>query len=211
MDDIQEPNNSLKMSKQPTDNKTVAIWILAAVLVLALAMIGWLTVQWYSLNNQITNLKAQNQELQGRVLQLTEGSTPVPDPATEVTDDCDPTVTVDLKANIADAVSSGNYAALEGYMASSVNVILAASEGVGPQTPAEAVTSMDYLNSGADPWQFEPDAATIATWDAGFYTDYFDDNTYVGRAANGMVVVFDFDDCGKINEVFMVANEELLL
>lgn len=210
MEDLQ-PTGSLKMPGQKNNNQTIIIWILAVVLMLAFAMIGWLTVQWYSLNNQITNLKAQNQELQGRVLQLTESSTPVPDPATEVTDDCDPTVTADLKANIADAVNSGNYAALEGYMNSSVNVILAASEGVGPQTPTEAVASMDYLNSGADPWVFEPDAATIATWDAGFYTDYFDDNTYVGRASNGMVVVFDFDECGKINEVFMVANEELLM
>lgn len=205
MDDIQ-PTQTLKLPENK-NNQKAAIWTLVVLLVLALGAIGWLVWQWMTLSQQIADLKNQNQLLQSQIATLTE-TTP---PTDETSEACDPVVAADLKANIDAAVNSGNYAALEGYMTPSVNVILAASEGVGPQTPAETVASMAYLDGGATPWTFEPDAATIAIWEAGFYNDYFDDNTYVGRAANGMVVVFDFDECGKINEVFMVANEELLL
>src|SRR5512146_2944948 len=37
--------------------------------------------------------------------------------------------------NIKDSITSGNTAALGGYMAPTVNVIIAASEGLGPKTP----------------------------------------------------------------------------
>ncbi|HSE29162.1 MAG TPA: hypothetical protein VLA77_01080 [Candidatus Saccharimonadales bacterium] len=206
MDDIQ-PSQSQQMQGKKSSQKTL-IGVLIGLLVVALLAIGWLVWQWTSLNQQITNLKNQNSELQARILDLQQKQVTAT-PSTP-SDACDPTVTNDLQANIADAINSGNTAALEGYMADTVTVIIAASEGIGDRTPAQAVADLDYLNSATDPWEFEPDAATIAMWDAGFYTDYFDDNTYVGRSADGKVVVFDFD-CGKISEIFMVANEDLLL
>jgi Tfp pilus assembly protein PilV len=203
-----QPSTSFKLPKE--NNSKAGIWILIALLVVALGVIGWLVWQYMTLSQQNTNLRNENAGLQNQINELSAKSS-TPEESSSASALCDPTVTADLKANIADAISSGNTAALEGYMDSTVNVIVAASEGVGPRTPSEAIADLAYLEGGADPWDFNVDAGTIATWDAGFYTDYFDDNTYAGRAANGMVVVFDFNECGKINEVFMVANEELLL
>jgi len=209
MDEMGSP--ALKTSDQKSANNKTIIGSLAVLLVIAMLVIGWLGWQLMDSNKQISNLKSSNQQLQGRVLDLTQqlaiaNGTFVPDGAA-----CNPAVTTELQANILAALNSGNYAALEGSMTDSVNVIIAASEGIGPQTPAQAITSMAYFNGGATPWTVVSDSATIATYEAGFYIDYFDDNTYIARSANGMVAVFDFDECGQINEVFMVANEELLL
>lgn len=204
-----QTGSSLKIPKQ---SNNVGMWVLAGLLVVAVGVIAWLVWQWMSLDSQNKNLRADNLVLQAEINELKKKvvSGEASPGSTDETA-CSPEVTAEAKENIAAAVETGNTAALEGYMADTVRVIIAASEGVGDRTPTEAISDMDYLTGGADPWDFALDAATIASWDAGFYTDYFDDNTYAGRAANGMVVVFDFNDCGKINEVFMVANDELLL
>ena len=55
------------------------------------------------------------------------------------------------------------------------------------------------------------DAPSVDGYDAGFYTDYFDDDTLVGKAASGMVVAFEFNcDGSKISEIFVAADEDLL-
>ncbi|HEU5186976.1 MAG TPA: hypothetical protein VFT87_00570 [Candidatus Saccharimonadales bacterium] len=200
------PNSQMNLQKH---KKPVGIWILLTLLLVALGVIGWFVWMYLNWNTQRlaleTDKRALLEEVKALKNQLANDTTDSP-PA----DACDPTVTATLKENIGAAVESQNYAALVSSMASSVNVILAASDGVGPRTPEQAVEDMAYLNQGTSPWDFSLAAATIAAWDGGSYTDYFDENTYVGRAANGMVVVFDFDNCGKISEIFMVANEELL-
>ena len=116
----------------------------------------------------------------------------------------------DELANIKDAIGSGNTAAVESYMQTSVNVILAASEAYGPQTPAQAVKDLDYVDSGTDPWNFELPAATISDYQKGDYKQYFPNGALVGKSANGYVVSFQFDSCGKIYGIFMSANADLL-
>lgn len=113
-------------------------------------------------------------------------------------------------ANIADAIKSGNTAALEGYMASSVLVILAASEGIGAQTPAQAVSDLKYLDSATDPWNFSLDSATLTKYANGDYKTYFKANTLVGKSANNYVVAFNFNEAGKINGIFMAVSADLL-
>lgn len=193
-------------------HKRVGFFVLLAMLIAALGVIGWLAWVMLKLNTERTALQNDKQTLQTQVDLLKQQlalAAAVDDAPKDLP--CQSTVTDTLKQNIRAAVESRNYAALVPSMASTVTVILAASEGIGDRTPAQAATDMAYLNEGTLPWNFSLAPALIASWDAGFYTDYFDDNTYVGRAANGMVVVFDFNECGKISEVFMVANEELLL
>lgn len=197
--------------KTPKQDKKVGMWIMLGLFIVALGVIGWFIWMMLGWNTERATLQADKQALQEQIKSLKQQLSLAESSDTPETPACSPTISDTFKANIRAAVESRNYAALEPSMNATVRVILAASEGVGDRTPAQAVADMAYLNEGATPWNFSLAAATIAAWDAGFYTDYFDDNTYVGRAADGMVVVFDFDSCGKINEVFMAANEELLL
>lgn len=115
------------------------------------------------------------------------------------------------KENVEAAISSGNTAALESYMGSSVKVILAASEGIGDRTPAQAVGDLAYLNDATAPWDFDLPAATITDWQSGDYASYFPETLrIIGRSADGYVVVFKFNSSGKITDIFMAINDDLL-
>jgi hypothetical protein len=121
-----------------------------------------------------------------------------------------PTISQTLKDNLAAAVSSQNYAALNGYMASSVNVVIAASEHGGQETPQQAVADMQYLNSATGPWDFNLSGSTLSSWQAHFYKQYFTDPFYAGKAASDQVMSYQFDCNGKVNGVFMAASADLL-
>ena len=136
-----------------------------------------------------------------------------------VTDVTTPTVcsaiapTATVIESIKASITSGNTAALAGYMASSVNVILAATEGVGPSTPAAAVTNItNFITTTNTAWDynFALPAATLATYSAGEYKQYFPSIAVIGKATNGKVISFSFDCVGKISTVFMAASGELL-
>ncbi|MCB9822663.1 hypothetical protein H6800_00120 [Candidatus Nomurabacteria bacterium] len=120
-------------------------------------------------------------------------------------------VSATVKANVEAAISSKNTAALESYMADSVKVIIAASEGIGDRTPVQAVNDLDYLNSATDPWDFDLPAATIDDWQTGDYASYFPETLRViGRSSNSYVVVFKFNASEKITDIFMAVNDDLL-
>lgn len=124
-----------------------------------------------------------------------------------------PTTTLPSTAeleNIKAAISSGNTAALEGYMAPSVRVIIAASEGIGDRTPTQAIGDLAYLNAGTDPWNFALPASTLANYASGSYAQYFPSSALVGKSANKYVVSFTFNSSGKINGIFMAVNSDLL-
>jgi hypothetical protein len=112
--------------------------------------------------------------------------------------------------NIKAAIESGNTAAIEGYMQTSVNVILAASEAYGPQTPAQAIKDLDYLDKATKPWDFNLKAEIISDYQKGDYKQYFPNGALVGKSANNYVVSFQFDSCGKIYGIFMSADASLL-
>lgn len=112
--------------------------------------------------------------------------------------------------NIEAAVKSGNYAALQGYMASKVTVILAASEGLGERTPTQAIADVKYLDDGTDPWNFDLSAATMENYMDGDYKKYFPEGALVGKSANNYVVSFTFDHEAKISGIFMTSNAALL-
>lgn len=113
--------------------------------------------------------------------------------------------------NIKASVTSGNTAALEGYMAPTVTVILAASEGIGPQTPKQAVSDVSNFITGAtSPWNFALTASVLSSYGKGFYAKYFPSIAVVGKSANSKVIAFSFDCNGKISTIFQAANENLL-
>lgn len=112
--------------------------------------------------------------------------------------------------SIKESITSDNTAALEGYMASTVKVIVAASEGIGDRTPVQAIDDLKYLDSATDPWNFSLNATTLSKYQTGDYKDYFKTNSVVGKSANNYVISFNFDSAGKINGIFMSISADLL-
>ena len=115
--------------------------------------------------------------------------------------------------NIEASITSGNTAALEGYMASSVNVIIAASEGLGMKTPTEAVSGIStFITNDPASWDYDFDlsASLVGSYSKGFYGQYFPDNAVAAKASNQKVISFSFDCDGKISTVFLAANADLL-
>jgi len=111
--------------------------------------------------------------------------------------------------NIQAAITSGNTAALEGYMAPSVTVIIAASEGMGNRTPLQAISDLAYIKNLKN-WDFNLPATTLKQYQAGAYKTYFKANSLIGRSSDGHVVAVNFNDQGKINGIFMAVNADLL-
>jgi len=121
-----------------------------------------------------------------------------------------PSVTV--LNNIKASITSGNTAALEGYMTASVNVILAASEAYGPQTAMQAVGNItSFITDDISAWDynFALSAATLANYRDGEYSQYFPASALIGKATNGRVISFSFDCNGKIDTVLMSTTDSV--
>jgi len=120
------------------------------------------------------------------------------------------TPSADEISNIQASINSKNTAALEGYMASKVTVIIAASECCGLRTPTQAISDLAYLDSATEPWDWALPAATLTKYRAGSYAQYFPATAVVGKSANKYVVSFSFDDNAKISTIFLAINDDLL-
>ena len=115
--------------------------------------------------------------------------------------------------NIKASITSGNTAVLEGYMASSVNDVLAASEGQPAKTPTQAVLAVtDFISSDTASWDynFALPASVLSSYGAGSYASYFPNSAVVGKASNKKVISFSFDCDSKISTVFLVTSGDLL-
>lgn len=184
--------------------------LIVVVILLLIGLIIWL---WMACNKKEQDLERKNKDLQSEVLDLKKQLKDQKKSGADEHDDDEanacPAVSDDLKQSIQDAVASKNYAALQASMTDPVTVVYAATEFGGPKTPAEAVTAMDYLNNGTAPWDFNLPAAIIAGYADGDYEQYFPEGAFVGRASDDMVVSFSFS-CGKINQIFISVQEEIL-
>ena len=118
---------------------------------------------------------------------------------------------LDVLDNIKASITSGNTAALEGYMATSVNVVFPANEGVsGMQIPTQAVTQItNFITQDISTWNYDfaLSAATLTGYQQGTFAQYFPSIALVGKAPNNQVISFSFDCDGKISTVFMAGDE----
>ena len=160
----------------------------------------------------------------GLVLAMT-GCVPTPAPPSPAPDGSTPTPTaveetpvveepVGLSAvdidNILAALDTDNTAAIEGYLADPVNVILAATECCGPITPTEAISTLAYVGDAATPWTATPET-TVNTYRAGFYVDYFPAGALVFSSADADPDVISFVVTGDhITQIF-ISNAATLL
>lgn len=116
-------------------------------------------------------------------------------------------------ANIEASITSGNTAALGGYMAASVNVVFAAADALAPETPDQAIANItNFITSNTSAWDynFSLPAATLNVYRNGSYKQYIPSTAIVGKATNGHVIAFSFDCNAKIATVFMAASDALL-
>jgi hypothetical protein len=113
--------------------------------------------------------------------------------------------------NIAASISSGNTAALEGYLSEPVNFIIAASECCGPVTRVEAINGLDYVSGATGPWTYPIGEPTLASYRAGFYVDYFPAGVFVMQSADAdpYVVAFAIDG-STVTGVFVAGGATLL-
>ena len=149
--------------------------------------------------------KTQQKKLQTEITTL---QTQLNAAKTQTTAEAQPTATTQVPSKalidtIKAVFASGNSAALEGYMASTVRVIFAASEGLGDRTPAQATADVtDFMTKATDPWNFALPAATLSDWASGDYKEYFPSNAVVGKS-DDLAISFTFNSAGKISGVFM--------
>ncbi len=137
---------------------------------------------------------------------ITQSAKETPSPTSGQTNDLD-----SVKENIRAAIDTKNYAALEGYMATNVSVILEATECCGSLSAADATKQLEYLNDATSPWNFDQTNATIKQIKTQEPTKYGPDTAYVGIAANEYTVSFKFDANNKINGITMAVTYKLIL
>lgn len=127
-----------------------------------------------------------------------------PDPTASVSPDAEPTETAapdpddttELRANIADAMNSGNTAALEGYLAPTVHITYAASENEGDVSDHGLI--IDNLTRATGPgvtWDFDLPASLIENYRnnpgaGGAYVDDFPEGAIVGKSSEDYVLSF---------------------
>lgn len=208
--------------QQPINSAPSRDWkriIKTTLVIIALLAVG-AAAGWYWRDKGAKDIQSAKQaeitSLQSKVAKLEKDAKDVADASKNTTTTTTTTSTSQSKTpsatvleSIKASITSGNTAALEGYMASSVKVIIAASEGVGDRTPVEAIGDLNYLMAGGT-WDFALPAATLSKYQSGDYKQYFPSTAYVGLSSKKYVVSFQFDSNAKINGIFMSINSDLL-
>ena len=160
----------------------------------------------------IGGLQTDKTNLQKQLTALQSAQAKAATPSTS-TATCTPTApNAATIENIQASITSGNTAALEGYMAASVQDVYAAADGIPAKTPADSVSDITSFTTGqlAGTWIFPVSAASLATYRAGSYGKYFPSIAVAGSSTRHRVISFSFDCTGKINTVFMAADDSVL-
>lgn len=130
-----------------------------------------------------------------------EDADPEPDPEPE------PGLSAADRQNVRDAITSGNTAAVEGYLSDPVRVIIMASECCWDISRADAVAQLSYVTGAPGPWNFSLPAATVDPWRTNpYYGSLFTGDDIVGRAADGTIVSFGIEG-GQITKILMGFEE----
>ena len=142
-----------------------------------------------------------------------EPASPSPDEEPSCTEAAPDANTIE---NLQAVVNTANTEPLLAWVAPTVNVVLAASEAYGPQTPDQAAIDLaDFLmtdhSTPPAEYDFALPEATLDAYRAGDYAEYFPPTALVGRGTDNRVVAFSFDCDGLIDTMLLVPDESLLL
>lgn len=216
---LEEKRHAKLSSEKRAFSKTILFIILTLILVASAAGASY----WW--RDKIATEFEKDQATEISSLQKTivdiekkliseKAETPGTGTSVETDDDdtaCEPVAPAySVLENIQASITSGNTQALEGYMAASVNVILAATEAYGPQTPTQAVTDITSFITGETDWDFTLPASVLSSYGKGGYGEYFTNIDVVGKSADGKVISFLFDCNADISTVFLSSGEDLL-
>lgn len=146
---------------------------------------------------------------------VTESETPTPTPEPTETSEPVDGVPADMKANIVDAMNSGNTAAIEGYLAPTVHITYAASEEEGDVSDhALIIDNLTNFVAGFPTWDFNLPASLVDQYanDPDTFPSYADDfppGALVGKASNAKVISFVISG-GQITRIFFAVDEYVL-
>lgn len=134
-----------------------------------------------------------------------------PSPSPSQTDDASGGDADEERAqNLADAITSGNTAAIEDYLTDPTRVLIAASEADMQYSPVDAVLSIDYVQPGTGSWDFALDAPVRDAYAASpDYGQFFPEDAVVGLSDAGAVISF-VPNGAKIGTIFMAIDETLI-
>lgn len=222
---VERPVKPVKEKKNLSTQKILTI-VVVVLAVIAVLLGSLYYMQITDAQKQAEGQQAQVDELEGKISTLEKSiedakKTEAAETAAQAAKDAKAaaaealsekpsTLTQDQINNITDSIKSMNTAALEGYLADSVNVVFAASEKAGPRTPAQAIADLAYLSSATSPWSFALPTATTDAWKTGDYKTYLKDATIFGKSANGYVVAMKTNASAKIDLIFVSASADLL-
>jgi hypothetical protein len=210
MEDTSTPQEAKSKPKNKQDSrKRLLCWLTVILIVVLVASLGYFWWLIQEANDREDKLKEANQALQEQLDELA-GQNAAEAVAEADAQACNDTASATMKENIKAALDTENTQPFSTYTTDPVQFVIAGSEQGGNMTSEEAALAMDYTHTATGPWDFNLPQATVDGYDAGFYTDYFDENTYVGRADSGMVAAFNFNCDGKIKQIFLAADEDLL-
>jgi hypothetical protein len=136
-------------------------------------------------------------------------------PSDDESPDATPTATESssgggMSDDLADAMSSGNTAAIESYLTEPTRVVIAASEADMQYSAVDAVLSLDYVQPGVGTWDFDLASDVVDAYEANpSYGDFFPGDAIVGRSDTGAVVSF-VPNGDRIGTIFMSIDEALI-
>lgn len=214
---IEEIEKSEPIREVPKKHSLVGVHLISGIIILVL-IIGSTVGAYFWRDNQASVFeKTQADELLVKQQTILELQAQLADYTGEVTNS--PTLcseiapTASAIESIKASITSGNTVALEGYMASNVNVILAATEAYGMQTASHAVSSVTtFISDDINSWDynFSLPTATINSYKQSGYAQYFSSTSIVGLAPNNQLISFSFDCLGDIDTVFMASQADTL-
>lgn len=137
----------------------------------------------------------------------TASEQPTPDPQESASRAPEPS---GLAERLADAISSGDTAALERYVSEPTRVVIAASEADVRYSAVDAVLALDYVHPGVGVWDFDLSPAVLAGFAAHpAYAEFFPEDAVVGRSDSGAVVSF-VPNGELVGTIFMAMHESLI-
>ena len=202
-----EESKSVKRSEGDKGKK--ALIILGIILIALLPALGvyyWQSneakQQQAAMQKQIDALQKANDALTTAAKKATTKKT--------VVDACPSGLTPTQIDNVHSAVESMNTAALDQLMTANVDFTAAASGKTGSETKTAAINDLSSFLTGVNAsWEWNIAAPTLNTYKTGSYKLYTADDTIFGASIDKHFVSFRVT-CGKIDQVFVAVNTDLL-
>lgn len=215
---FEAPENQLKSKKQnlPVKKylKTIGLLIVVAVLIFGAGYFGY-SLRSQSADTEISKKKTEIANLTKRISDLQKELNKVDEKKTFGISSCTSISNNNISAskieNIKASITSKNTAALEGYMADTVCFVIAASDGIGDISAANAIKNLTNYIENTNGWKFTPTTLELNSYKAGNYADFFVDGAIIGKSSDDNVLLFSFNDDGKINIIFWSSSQSELM